>query len=212
LPYLTYPHFNFLTYFWRPMRYLYFSLFFLFIASCRPPVYTPKPPGYYLIDTPANHEYRLFNREGFPYSFEYPIYSDIENDTVFQGSKEKNPYWINIYFPKLGGVINITYREISDQHPFNKLVQDAYGLSFFHHEKADYIDEHPFIVNGISCTIYTVGGNAATRYQFTATDSVKHFMRGALYFDTQPNADSLKPATEFLVQDIVHLLTTLRFK
>jgi hypothetical protein len=37
-------------------------------------------------------------------------------------------------------------------------------------------------------------------------------MRGALYFDTTPNADSLKPATDFLVQDIVHLLTTLRFK
>ncbi len=193
-------------------RYLLvFSLFILF-ASCRPQVFTPKPPGYFRIDTPAAHQYQLFDRQDFPYSFEYPVYSDIEKDTVFQAKEEKNPYWINIYFPHLGGVINITYREISAQYPFAKLVSDAYGLSFFHHEKADYIDEHPFNINGMSCTIYTVGGNAATRYQFTATDSVKHFMRGALYFDTTPNADSLKPATDFLVQDIVHLLTTLKWK
>ena len=194
-------------------RYLYFFVLLLFVVSCRPPVYTPKPPGYYRIDTLAMHQYQVFEREGFPYSFEYPTYSRIGNDTVFQGQAEKNPYWINIYFPHLGGVINITYREISDKYPYSKLVEDAYGLSFFHHEKADYIDEHPFVsTNGISYIIYTVGGNAATKYQFTATDSVKHFLRGALYFDTTPNADSLKPATDFLVQDIVHLLNTLKWK
>ena len=194
-------------------RYLFVFVLTLFIISCRPQVYTPKPPGYYRIDTPSTHQYRLFDQEGFPYTFEYPVYSLIANDTVFQGNGEKNPYWINIYFLHLGGVINITYREISSKYPYSKLIEDAYRLSFFHHEKADYIDERSLISpNGISYTIYTVGGNAATRYQFTATDSAKHFMRGALYFDTTPNADSLKPATDFLVQDIVHLLNTLKWK
>lgn len=193
-------------------RFFYFIILLSLVTGCRPAVYTPKPPGYYKIDTPASHLYRVFDEPEFPYSFEYPVYGNIANDTVFQEKGEKHPYWINIFFPKLGGVINVTYREISKDYPFNKLVEDAYGLSFFHHEKADYIDEHPFNVNGVSCIIYTVGGNAATRYQFTATDSTKHFMRGALYFDTTPNADSLKPATDFLVQDIVHLLTTLKWK
>jgi gliding motility-associated lipoprotein GldD len=60
--------------------------------------------------------------------------------------------------------------------------------------------------------IFTVGGNAATRYQFAATDSTKHFLRGSLYFDVTPNADSLKPATDFLLQDIEHMLNTLKWR
>jgi hypothetical protein len=59
--------------------------------------------------------------------------------------------------------------------------------------------------------LYTVGGNSASRYQFAATDSVKHFLRGALYFDVTPNADSLQPVTDFLLKDIQHMLLTLQW-
>lgn len=183
-------------------------------VSCRPPVYPPKPQGYFRVDTPATHQYRLFDRAGFPFSFEYPVYSTISDDTIFQSKTEHNPYWINVDFAALGCVINITYKKITATHTYMQLVEEADGLSFFHHEKADYID--PFVFrfpeHRVSGIMYTVGGNAATRYQFTATDSVKNFMRGALYFNVTPNADSLKPATDFLVADIEHLLGTLRWR
>jgi len=187
---------------------------FMAIGSCRPPVFPPKPSGYFKIDTPSSHQYRLFSREGFPYTFEYPVYTTIEDDTVFQSKDKHNPYWININFPTLGGVINITYKEISAEHPYMTLVAEADDLSFIHHQKADYIDPYVFSFrdHNVSGILYTVGGNAATRYQFTATDSVKHFFRGALYFNVTPNADSLKPATDFVVKDIQHLLGTLRWK
>ena len=193
-------------------RYLAAFSLLLFIASCRPTVFPPKPPGYFRIDTPAAHQYQLFDRPGFPYTFEYPVYSTIEKDTVFQNDKLDNTYWININFPSLGGVINVTYMPINAGHTLDKLVQDAYDLSFFHHTKAEYMNEKEFSVPGKYVLLYTVGGNAASRYQFTATDSVKHFMRGALYFDVTPNADSLKPATDFLEQDIKHMLMTLQWK
>jgi gliding motility-associated lipoprotein GldD len=155
----------------------------------------------------------VFDRPGYPYSFEYPVYSTIENDTVFKGEHAQNPFWININFPTLNAVINITYKAISAKQTIGKLDEDAYGLSFFHHEKADYIDHHEFNNGyGATGTLYVVGGNTASRYQFTATDSVKHFMRGALYFDVTPNADSLKPANDFLEQDIEHILRTIRWK
>ena len=182
--------------------------------ACRPTVYPPKPQGYFKLDTPEQHQYRLFERPGFPYTFEYPVYAHIDDDTVFQSQREHNPYWINMYFPLFDGVINITYREISAEFPLMRLVSESDGLSFAHHEKADFIE--PFLFSfpesHVSGILYTVGGNAATRYQFTATDSVKHFFRGALYFNVTPNADSLKPATDFIVKDIQHMLGTLRWK
>jgi len=44
------------------------------------------------------------------------------------------------------------------------------------------------------------------------TDSVKNFIRGALYFSSTPNADSLKPVQEFLQKDMEHLINTFRWK
>jgi gliding motility-associated lipoprotein GldD len=178
------------------------------MAACRPEVFPPKPPGYFKIDTPAEHRYQVFDRPGFPYTFEYPVYSSTQDDTVFQGKGEHNPYWVNINVPSLGGVINITYKKIDGAASFAKLMEDSWGLSFFHH-----IDQRSGTnPNGVSVITYTIGGNTASRYQFAATDSVKNFLRGALYFDVAPNADSLKPATDFLEADISHLLETLKWK
>ena len=194
-------------------RFITLILAILFVASCRPPVYPPKPAGYFRIDTPVAHQYRPYNQAGFPYTFEYPAYSIIQKDTIFsKHGKADNPYWINIYFPSFNAVINITYKEFSTHIQFDSLVSGAYDLSFFHHEKADYIKEEEFSSPSSSIVLYTIGGNSASRYQFTATDSVKHFIRGALYFDVTPNADSLKPATDFLEQDIEHILATIQWR
>ncbi len=185
----------------------------IWVGGCRPPIYPPKPPGYYKIDTPAEHKYQVFDRAGFPYTFEYPVYATIEDDTAFKEEHADNPYWININFPSLAGSVNITYKTINAKQPLSYLVQKAYDMSFFHHQKTGYIDPSYFDNgNNVSGVIYSLGGDAATKYQFTATDSVRHFMRGALYFDVTPNADSLKPAYDFLERDILHMLYTMRWR
>ncbi len=183
------------------------------IASCRPPLYTPKPAGYYKIDTPETHDYRIFNKPGFPYTFEYPTYAEIRPDSSFFEEKADNPYWINIYIPSLGGVINFTYKEINAKQPLNELVKRSFDLSFFHKDKAKSLD-NAYFNNGadVYVTAFLIGGDAASKYQFTATDSVKHFVRGALYFDVTPNADSLQPAYDFVQRDIEHMLMTLRWR
>ena len=193
--------------------------FILFIAlcllgACKPEVFSPKPQGYFMIDTPAEHEYKVFDKPGYPYTFEYPVYAEIVKDSAFFKEKADNPYWININFPTLGGELLLTYKHIGSLDEFHKMVQDAHGFTFFHHQKADYINEETFTNpgSGISFILRTVGGNAASRYQFTATDSVRNFMLGSLYFDVTPNADSLKPATDFIAQDILHMMQTLKFR
>jgi len=185
----------------------------LAISSCRPETYTPKPRGYAKTEFPE-HNYRRFNEPGFPYSFEYPVYGRIIKDTLFFGQKPENPYWINIDFPTVGGTIYMSYKQITPQQPLAKLIEDAHEMSFTAHSKrADYIGDSSFYIpsNNVFGLLYDVGGNAASAHQFIATDSAKHFIRGALYFDVTPNADSLKPANDFLKQDIIHLLQTLQW-
>ena len=195
-------------------------VFYLFIylclcnVNCRPPLHTPKPTGYFVIDTPQKHEYTKFDLVDFPYTFEYPNYCLIQKDSLdYKKESTETNYWINLVFPDLNGMINITYKNVSKEQPLDKLNAEAFEMSFFHHEKASYIEHSDFWNEfGNKCSIYTLGGNVATRYQFTATDSTKHFLRGALYFNVTPNFDSLKPASEFILQDIKHILATLKWK
>jgi gliding motility-associated lipoprotein GldD len=182
-----------------------------FVFSCNSD-YTQKPRGYYKIDLPKK-QYQLFDQPGYPYSFEYPVYGKIVKDSTFFEEKTENPYWINIDFPSLNGRFYISYKEIG-KNKFDSLVNDAYTLSYKQHTyRASAIQPEPFTTaSGIEGVFFTLKGNAATSSQFFATDTVRHFLRGALYFNVTPNEDSLAPVTNFLREDLRHLINTLRWK
>ena len=190
-----------------------FCLILLALQSCRPTTYTPKPRGYAMIEFPK-HEYQPFHDQDFPYTFEYPTYGRIVKDTLFFGQKPENPYWMNIDFPSLGGRIYISYKAIGAGQKLDKLIEDSYEMTSFHTKKADYIEDVVYSVDStdVHAVFYNVTGNAASAYQFFATDSSRHYIRGALYFDVTPNADSLKPVNEFLRVDMEHMLKTLRWR
>jgi hypothetical protein len=52
----------------------------------------------------------------------------------------------------------------------------------------------------------------ASSVQFYATDSLRHFLRGSLYFFTTPNVDSLAPSIAFLTRDIEYLMQTIEWE
>ena len=173
--------------------------------------YTFKPRGYYKIELPQK-KYQSFNNASYPYTFEYPVYANVLQDTTFFEDKPENPYWINIDFPQFNGRIYISYKEIGKQ-AFDKLRDDAYKMTYKHTLKATLIDDSMMTTqNGVRGVFFNVGGNAATAKQFYLTDESKHFLRGALYFDATPNADSLKPVNEFLEQDMIHLINSFKWK
>ncbi|MDI9320411.1 MAG: hypothetical protein QM530_08070 [Phycisphaerales bacterium] len=197
------------------MRYT--SLFILavigLLSACRPEEYTPKPRGYAHVDTPVVHSYQKFSQEGFPYSFEYPSYAQISKDTLIFEKTPDNPYWININFPNMGATIYLSYKNINAQQKFAKLLEDAHFMSFYHTKKADYQNDCSFKNQyGVQGYLYEWGGDAASKYQFIATDSFHHFVRGALYFNCTPNADSLLPLNDFLRKDVERLLNTIHWK
>jgi len=55
-------------------------------------------------------------------------------------------------------------------------------------------------------------GNACLTCGVFVTDTTRHFLRGALYFDTAPNEDSLGIVNQFLEKDMDHLINSFRWK
>jgi gliding motility-associated lipoprotein GldD len=186
-------------------------LFALIFASCRPKTPVPKPRAYYRIELPQ-HAYRTFDSTGFPFSFDYPVYGVISQDAGLN-KVENAPYWLNIDFPEWNATIFLSYKPITASEPLSALIDQSYKLSYAHDIRADYIKSPQFKTgHGLTGVFYSVGGNAASAYQFFVTDNEKHFIRGALYFNTTPNADSLRPASEFLKKDMENLVETIQFK
>lgn len=191
---------------------LKWSLCFVFVFWGCQEVFVPKPRGYFKIDFPKK-EYLVFDRPDYPYSFEYPTYAIVVKDSTFFGDPTENPWWINIDFPQFNGRIYVSYKTLSNSQQFTKVLQDAFKLTSKHSTKAYSIDDSLFRNNqGVSGLFFKVGGEVATSNQFFLTDSTKHFLRGALYFDATPNEDSLSVVNRFLMEDMRHLIQTFRWK
>ncbi|MEO6330229.1 MAG: hypothetical protein ABIO55_14950 [Ginsengibacter sp.] len=190
--------------------------------------YTSKKRGYFKVDFPEK-KYLKFDQPGFPYTFEYPLYARIVKDSTYFESTPDNKYWINIDFPSFNGKIFMSYKTIGGKsvykiktpsgytdsagiNSFDKLVDDSYKLSYKNDIKAYSInDSLMHTPNDLTGIFFLLSGNVATSTQFFLTDSTKHFLRGALYFNATPNQDSLKPVNDFLQQDMKHIINTLRW-
>jgi gliding motility-associated lipoprotein GldD len=108
---------------------------------------------------------------------------------------------------------NGQYKDSLGQNSFDKLRDDAFKLTAKHIYKADNIPNDLIKTpNGIQGIMFKVGGNAASPLQFFLSDTTQHFLRGALYYEASPNADSTKPITEYLYKDIEHVINTLKWK
>lgn len=201
---------------------------FILFSACNS-TYTSKKKGYFKIDFPER-KYQSFQQEGFPYTFEYPAYAQVIKDSTYFDSNPENPYWINIDFPQFGGRIFLSYkivggsakyklkqadgsyRDSTGINKFDNMVNDAYNLTNKNQAITNSIkDSVMHTPNGVTGIFFKVGGNAATAKQFFLTDTSKNFLRGALYFDVTPNADSLRPVQEFLQKDIEHMINTFRW-
>lgn len=209
---------------WIPALLLSLAFF-----SCNEP-YTSKKKGYFRIDFPE-HRYRPFDRPGFPYAFEYPEYAAMVQDSTYFDSSPENPFWINVDLRRFNAKVFLSYKQIGglakykvkgadgNYHDstginhFDNLVNDAFTLTSKNEFIASSIRDSLFVnPQGVTGIMFRVGGNAATSLQFFMSDTTRHFLRGALYFESSPNADSLRPVVDFLEKDIRHLINSFRWK
>ncbi len=177
----------------------------LFLASCEQ-TQTPKPRGYFRIELPKKTY--LKTDSAMPYIFEYPAYASLGIDR----QSPQEIYWKNLNIPQFNATVHLSYKTIDDN--LFEYLEDSYTLVSKHIPKADAITDSVVYddkrqVYGL---IYRIeGSGTASPFQFFVTDSIHHFLRGALYFNTTPNNDSLDPVIQFLEKDMLHMIETLQW-
>ncbi len=193
--------------------------------------YQAKPRAYKQIDLPKQHSYQLFNDAKFPYEFEYPVYSKVIKDSTYFSEEAANDYWINVDFGQYKCKVYLSYNAVNGTstykklgadgkyidsvatNSFEKLVSDAFKLTSKHEVKSSGKKDKVFkTADGSGGIYFNVDGQVASPIQFFISDTTKHFLRGALYYDASPNTDSTRPLTNFFEKDIEHLIKTFKWR
>ena len=172
----------------------------VFLTACHKDA-TPKPDGFLSLEYPkAAYEYYEAPACGFKF----------EKNTNTNVLPEENCAF-KIDYPRMKASIYINYRPV--QNNLNLLLKDAQKLTYNHTVKADNIEEsvfeHP--EKNVYGMFYRVTGDAATNVQFYATDSVRNFIVGTLYFYAKPNYDSIYPAAKYVEADMQTIMETLEW-
>lgn len=185
-----------------------FVLTSLLLVSCNDNTYTPKPRAFNRIELPT-HQYQQLP-DSLPYQFQYSQHARLLPDTSWIAE----PYWINVYYPGLQANVQLTYKPVEGrEEKLKEHVRDAYKLTSKHQIKAYSIDEGVLTTpKGKVVVVNEIEGEVPSQFQFFTTDSTTHFLRGALYFQTATQNDSLAPIIEFVKKDIIHMINTLEWK
>lgn len=180
----------------------------LLLSACNGGNYSPKPRGYFNIAMPEK-AYTKFD-EGCAFSFDFPVYAKIVADQ----SEANRKCWYNLAFPQFNGRLHLTYYDVGSKDEYEGLVEDARTLAFKHTVKANAIDQKliSYPDHKVFGVYYAIEGNTASSVQFFLTDSVKHYFRGALYFNERPQYDSIQPVVNFIKQDIDRMISTFKWK
>lgn len=209
-----------------------FALAALLFAACGGGDYTPKPQAYLRIDMPE-HSYWLVDSlcthagdtlvygpdtmvtitgscKTFPFIFEANQCVEIKEKSAPKGEE-----WLDLVYPQWAGVVFLTYKCLNGPDDLRGQIDTSSRLVEKHYKFSSGVDEQSF--DSDDGTVHAVtwhlkGSKVASTFQFYATDSVRHFLRGALYVDRTPNNDSLAPVLEYMQEDIEHLVETLRWR
>ena len=177
------------------------------ISSCGEESFVPKPHGFPRMFLPEK-SYQRSALENAPYQFEIPAYSQISEDENNTGK-----HWYNLDFQPLNANLNLTYYPFEKREKYDSMISDTRSLVDKHIQKAEDISEDP-VSNynpDLEGLVFHIQGNTASNLNFYLTDSVQHFVRGALYFNGRTNLDSIQPAFDFLWQDVQHMFKTFKW-
>jgi gliding motility-associated lipoprotein GldD len=166
----------------------------------------PKPRAYFRLSFPEK-KYVQYD-SACPFKFEIPVYSKLEKNTY----KNAEPCWLDLNFPSFNAKVHLTYKDVNGN--LNDYLENTYTYVSKHQVKSSGIREELISRDSsrVFGLLYDIGGNAASSIQFFLTDSTSHFIRGALYFNSAPNTDSIRPAVDFIKKDIYRLIETFEWK
>jgi len=181
------------------IKLLFITLTMLFVSCSEN--YIPKPLGYHRID--------LSEKEYFPYDSECAHqFLRPKNVNIVKGM---NSCWYSIEYPSHNATIYITYKKLNSN--LERIIDESHKLAYDHGVRSDGITEQVYAndINRAYGVLYDIQGNTASNLQFFLTDSIEHFLRGSLYFNETPNADSLLPVKQYIKEDFITLMESLKW-
>lgn len=198
------------------MRHLcYFILISLLLTACGDDVMpVPKPRSYPRVLYPER-AYDMVKTEYCNFSFEKPVSARIVKEDTFFEEIPPDSCWFDLRFDEaLNGSVHFSYYPIGSYDDFEDLRDEAFKLMSVHNERASDIEEvvihrDEADVHGIA---FDIAGAAASPFQFFLTDTTNHFLRGALYFDTEVRPDSLAPIIAYAKEDIFRMVESFEWE
>lgn len=195
------------------MRFVFFVFIIVFFSCNNEESYIPKPRAYPKIDFPTSMTYDTLNADNCPLTLVYPEYFTYKQQVDAHDPASQDACWFNLHFDQWKADIYFTYHPISKDVTFQKLVDDAFSMAHEHTIKAEYISEKRIDTqNGVGGIFFDFDGPSASSIQFFTTDTVNHFLRGSLYFDSKVVPDSLQPMIDYLKIDIFDIIESIHWK
>lgn len=197
------------------MRLLTACGLLIFVYACTddlPPV--PKPRSYPRVEYPVR-DYERLGADFCPFTFERPASATVVRESSYFDDLPADSCWFNLRLaPQLNGTLHFSYYPITSHTQWEGLRDEAFELVGVHNQRASDIQE--IVIHRDSARVhgvaFDIAGPAASPFQFFLTDSSSHFLRGALYFQTQPNPDSLNPVIDYVKEDIFRIVETLEWR
>ena len=182
----------------------FFILMICLCWSCQD-VSVPKPKAFLSLDYPkANYQ----NIEPqLPFTFDKNKLSTVE--TI---SKNKKKLGLNLNYPSLNATVYLTYNTLNSN--LKNYISEAQSITQKHAKMAREVSERAFKneQTNVYGKLFDLKGPVASQIQLFVSDKKKHFLSGALYFKARPNYDSLFPAVDYIKNDVVRFMESLRWK
>jgi len=168
--------------------------------------YIPKPSSYLNTNFPE-HSYVKFDAS-CPYTFDISKAYTLRN--VYKG--KKLTCHKDIVLGPLNGTLHFSYIDI--ENPLSEYINFSINKVDEHKIKASAIEDRQIInkKEKVYGTLFELQGNVASPFQFYLTDSISRFVSGVVYFNSQPNYDSIKPSLDYLKFDLERLFSSFKWK
>jgi len=176
----------------------------IFFVSCSQNSEIIKPLGQVRLEYPVA-KYIDFKNPA-PYTFQY------SNIAKIKPGKQKD--WFIVHYPEMKANVFLTYFPVTSKEDLIIKIKESESFVQNQTLKASYISPQVFEFpeKKVFGTMYELGGQSAINLQFHATDSIRNFISASVYFSTEPKADSLAPAVEYIKKDVQQMIETLSWR
>lgn len=167
---------------------------------------TPLPRSYFRIDSyPASYKHHSLGNISI-------LVNDSARCVTPQSHTSEDVHWLNVEYPRYNATIYLSYIPLKDN--LDRLMRESIELVYRQNINTEQVEAIAYEDKDIDlyATLYALSAESATPVQFIATDSSQYLLRGALYFNSPVKSDSVAPSIQYIEEDIMQLIESIRTK